>query len=230
MNKHKLPVWEYMAKEMTFAQLDFVKNMNVLDFGSGIGVTADHFAACNTVTAIEPDKKSVDNRIRFNKYTQYIGGVDRLRELESESFDIILCHNVFEYIEDRKTVISEFYRLLKKGGRLSVIKHNKCGRVFQMAVLLNNFNDANNILDGKNGISRDYGEIRYYDDSDLTLWCPQLKTEKVYGIRTFWDLQQNQEIQKDESWQNSMLALEHRVSTIDEYRAAAFFHHILLQK
>ena len=52
----------------------------------------------------------------------------------------------------------------------------------------------------------------------------------VRGIRTFWDLQQNQEIQSDPQWKKEMLALEIRVADLEEYKAVAFFHHLILEK
>ena len=75
-----------------------------------------------------------------------------------------------------------------------------------------------------------YGATRYYEDGDLSAWCSVLRKEKVYGLRTFFDLQQNQQIQSDEAWQRQMLALEERVAELEPYRSAAFLHHILLSK
>ncbi len=49
-------------------------------------------------------------------------------------------------------------------------------------------------------------------------------------MRTFWDLQQNQEIQADPQWQEKMLQIEKRVSDIKEYQDIAFFHHLILEK
>ena len=49
-------------------------------------------------------------------------------------------------------------------------------------------------------------------------------------MRTFWDLQQNQDIQKDNTWQKKMLEMEMRVSKLEQYQAIAFFHHVILKK
>ena len=54
--------------------------------------------------------------------------------------------------------------------------------------------------------------------------------EKCWGARTFWDLQQKQECHTDAAWQQHMLALEERVSTIPQYQNIAFFHHLLMKK
>lgn len=61
-------------------------------------------------------------------------------------------------------------------------------------------------------------------------WCDRLRIEKVSGIRTFWDLQQNQECHKDPAWQEKMIEMEMRVSDVKEYRDIAFFHHVILRR
>ena len=137
---------------------------------------------------------------------------------------------MLEYAEDRECIVNEFYRLLKPNGLLSVVKHNRTGRVMQMVVLLNNFENANSLLDGKDGNAQKYGTIHYYENADLTKWCKDFSVSKMYGITTFWDLQQNQEIQIDANWQKKMLQIEMRVQDIGEYKNIAFFNHILLTK
>lgn len=49
-------------------------------------------------------------------------------------------------------------------------------------------------------------------------------------MRTFWDLQQNQDIHTDNDWQTKMLELEQRVSSNEEFKSIAFFHHVILVK
>ena len=161
---------------------------------------------------------------------QIKGSVKALENFEDESFDAILCHNVFEYVRDRTEIVKEFSRILRPKGYLSVIKHNRAGRVMQMAVLLNDFEHANELLEGKNGQSQKFGTIHYYEDQELLSWFHDFKLEKVLGMRTFWDLQQNQEVQKDTAWQEQMLKMELRVSELKEYKAIAFFHHVILSK
>lgn len=99
-----------------------------------------------------------------------------------------------------------------------------------MVVLLNEFGKAHDLLDGKDGTASQYSTIHYYEDLDITKWCGRLHIEKVSGIRTFWDLQQNQECHKDPAWQEKMIEVELRVSEIDEYRDIAFFHHLFIRK
>ncbi len=230
MNFSDLGVWELLQKQMTFKQLGEISGVNILDFGSGNGAVASYYAEKNTVTAIEPDIDAIKNRIQDFKYTQIFGNITALTSFQDKTFDMIICHNVFEYAAEREAVMKEFSRLLKIGGTLSVLKHNRTGRVMQMTVLLNNFESANSLLDGNNSTAQKYGTINYYDDEDLLKWSDSFYIDKIFGQRTFWDLQQNQEIHKDKEWQRKMLEIENRVSTIDEFKNIAFFHHIILKK
>jgi S-adenosylmethionine-dependent methyltransferase len=100
----------------------------------------------------------------------------------------------------------------------------------QMVVLLNDFEKANMLLDGKDGTAANYGTIHYYEDSDLIDWCKKFKINETYGIRTFWDLQQNQDNQNDVGWQEKMVEIELRVAQIKEFQDIAFFHHLILKK
>lgn len=225
-----LPPWEALMKCMVWQQIGEIENKRILDFGSGTGVTANHYAKKNSVVAIEPSEEAVNNRWKENSYEQLVGSTDKLKELPSESFDIIICHNVLEYALDREDILAEFARLLKPDGYISLVKHNRPGRVMQMVVLLNDFEHANRLLDGKDGTTSRYGAIHYYEDSELEKWCSRLKIIKTLGMRTFWDLQQNQECHKDAGWQEKMLQIEHRVEDVEEYKQIAFFHHLKIQK
>lgn len=225
-----LPAWERLFKKIVWKQLGDMEGKKILDFGSGEGITANHFAEKNDVTAIEPSKEMLSNAWKDYEYTQIVGDVNALSAFKNETFDMIICHNVLEYIDDKAAVVKALARVLKKDGIISIVKHNRAGRVMQMAVLLDDFEKANEILDGKDSTASKFGTIRYYEDNDITKWEPQITISDILGIRTFWDLQQNQQKHGDEAWQEKMLQLELRVSQMREYKNIAFFHHILLKK
>ncbi len=226
----ELPAWERLLKKIVWAQLGEIHDKKILDFGSGEGVTSNHFAEKNRVVAIEPAKEMLAGRWADHEYRQIQGEVTALSEFADNTFDVILCHNVLEYIDDKECIVKELYRVLKPGGTLSIVKHNRAGRVMQMAVLLDDLEKANDLLDGKNSTASKFGSIRYYEDDVILKWAPGLNCTDCFGIRTFWDLQQNQEKHDSEEWQENMMQLEMRVSQMDEYRKIAFFHHLLFVK
>ena len=222
--------WERLLKKIIWAQLGEIKGKNILDFGSGEGITANHFAGNNNVVAIEPWNEMLKNRWKDYEYRQIQGDVSDLLEFDENTFDVILCHNVLEYIDEKEKVVNNLHRVLKTGGTLSIVKHNRAGRVMQMAVLLDDMEKANDLLDGKDGMSSQFGAIRYYEDEQIEKWNKRLKLLDSFGIRTFWHLQQNQAKHATEEWQARMIQLEMRVSKIDEYRRIALFHHLLFIK
>lgn len=226
----ELPAWERLLKRIVWAQLGDIKGKNILDFGSGEGITANHFADNNKVLAIEPSEEMLCTRWTDYEYKQVVGDIIALSEHKDNSFDVIFCHNVLEYIDDKEQVINELCRLLKVGGILSIVKHNRAGRVMQMAVLLDDIETANDLLDGSDSVASKFGAIKYYEDDMIVKWNTGLKLIDTFGIRTFWDLQQNQAKHSLEEWQEQMMQLEMRVSQIDEYRKIAFFHHLLYTK
>lgn len=226
---NKVGTWELLQKKMAWEQLGDFENKVILDFGSGNGVTAEHYAQHNKVYAIEPNAEFMPTSVLEN-VTQICGDVKKLLQFKDGFFDVVICHNVLEYAQEREEIVQQFARVLKSDGVLSVIKHNVAGRIMQMAVLLNNFDSANALLNGENGSAEKYGTINYYDDSDIFKWSDKFEAERILGQRVFWDLQQNQEIQQDEQWQKRMLELEHRVQDVDEFRNVAFFHHLILRR
>ncbi len=221
--------WDYLLKQMLWKQLDFVQDMKILDYGSGAGEMAAHLAACNDVTAVEPWADMLAQRVD-GAYTQLQGGIELVQQMPDACFDMVLCHNVLEYVDEKEAYLRELARVVKPGGLISIVKHNRPGRVMQMAVLLNDFDMANTLLDGGNGTTSKFGDISYYTDDEALRWLPEMELQSLWGARTFWDLQQKQECHTDGNWQQKMLELEHRVSTVAEYQAIAFFHHLLLRK
>ena len=104
--------WGQIYYDILFEQLQEIKEKRVLDFGSGFGLVANHLTKDNQVLAVEPNEEMVALRVQDHPYQQIVGSLDQLASLEDASFDVILCHNVLEYVEDRKEILKVFTRLL----------------------------------------------------------------------------------------------------------------------
>lgn len=89
--------WGLLFYRLIWHNLEF-ENKKILDFGSGFGVTANHLAKYNAVTAVEPNSELLEHRICDNCYEQMIGSIDKLKEMDDNSFDVILCHNVLDKV------------------------------------------------------------------------------------------------------------------------------------
>ena len=206
------------------------KGKSILDFGSGFGITADHFAEYNNVIAVEPNKEMLKHRFADNHYEQINGGIEALKDMPSQSFDVIICHNVMEYLNNREELLFEFNRLLKTDGFISVIKHNRAGKIMQKAVFEYNIDEALKLLENGNTESVNFGTINEYDDNELEKYCKGMfKIHKIYGLRIFYALQRN-ELKTGDEWFSDMYALECRAEEIPEFRDIAFFHHVILRQ
>lgn len=222
--------WSKIFYKIVENQLNNIKGLRVLDFGNGFGILSNSLAKDNEVIGIEPNIEMIENRLQDNKYLQITGGIDKLRELDSNSFDVIICHNVLEYALERIDIINEFYRILKDEGFISIIKHNYNGKIMQKVVFENNVDDALSILNGGDSIAQSFGKVNYYDNLDVLKWKDGFIIDKTYGIRTFWALQQNNDIKYELSWQNKMLEAELAVSEIDDFIKISFYNHLIIKK
>lgn len=222
--------WGKIMYELIFAQLSHVQNQNVLDFGAGFGITAQQLSQNNTVTAIEPnsDLLSADNTQNFTKIQ---GSLDALKKLPDHSFDIIICHNVLEYVPKNQHAdyLAQFERLLKSGGELSLIKHHSVGKVLHSVVFNNDIASALDTLAGKDS----YQSAAFTKGDTYTLEelaeNTKLTIENYQGIRTLYALQPNH-FKTQEGWIENLTKFELAVANQKPYKDIAFFHHVTLRK
>ncbi len=220
--------WGRLFYLCAWKQLPVLKDKKVLDFGSGFGITAGHLSKENEVIAVEPSEDMIKIGAKDNhNFKQIVGGLESLEQFSDETFDCIICHNVFEYVEDRNIILNEFCRLLKSDGIISIVKHNRAGRIMQKAVFDYDINTVKALLSGKNNTSKNFGEIKDYEDEALL--TSGLKIDKCYGICTFYGLQDNK-IKYQKDWSEAMLDIEMTVSECEDFRKIAFFHHLILKK
>ena len=224
--------WDRMFYEMIFKQLNITndKRIRILDFGAGFCITANHYAKNHDVVAVEPNEEMYSLRVEENEYTLITQGLDYLKTVPDNSIDFVICHNVLEYVENKEEILKQLVRVLKQEGTLSIIKHNLFGRVMGSAVLGDNPQAA---LDLLNNVAEDsmFGNRDVYGNEFLTdLLSGEMALSETYGIRAFFGLSSNNEIKYTDDWYKSMLELEAKASTMDEFRKIAFFNHLIFKK
>ena len=205
------------------------KKARILDFGAGFCLTAGHYAERHEVIALEPDEEMRSLRVE-GAYILIPQGLEYLRTIEDSSVDVVICHNVLEYTNDREEILTQLVRVLREDGILSVIKHNLPGRVLGSAVLGDNPGAALDLLDHVAEDSMFGSRDVYSNEYLMECISDRAALEAVYGIRTFFGLSSNNEIKFTDEWYRSMLELETRVSNIDEFRRIAFFNHLIFRK
>lgn len=220
--------WGQLFYQMVWHNIE-CSGKKILDFGSGFGISADHFAKNNEVTAIEPNEEMLEHRVHTHAYIQLVGSIEQLRNLPDHSYDLILCHNVLEYLDCRDELFLEFSRILKPDGMVSILKHNKAGKVMQKAVFEYNVEEAIQLIHQENVASVNFGLINEYENCELEQYGEKaFVIDHVYGVRMFFALQRN-EIKKDPDWMTNMFRLECEAEEVKEFRDIAFFHHVILK-
>ena len=142
--------WERLDKDVynriIFIQhMDFVRKhiksgMSVLDAGCGAGRYSVEFAkmGCDvTLFDISDEQlKIAESKINECNLSSHIsdyiqGDLADLSALSDNSFDIVICYGApLSYVlKDRDIVISEFLRILKRGGIIAASVNNKWGAI-----------------------------------------------------------------------------------------------------
>lgn len=224
--------WSTLFYRVVWEQLSQISDSKILDFGSGFGITANHLAKNNDVLAIEPDTEMVERRMCKNNYQQIIGDIEQLKQLKDNSFDVVVCHNVLEYVKEPKDIFREFYRILKSNGIISLVKHNHFGKIMEKVVYENNIGEAIYLLNGGTVSLPEFGQVNYYGINNIIEWVSDMNItiEKVLGAKTFWALQQNHELKNQPDWEEKMFEVEMKVCNISEYIDISYFNHVLLKK
>jgi len=220
--------WGKLFYKLIWHNID-CEGKRILDFGSGFGVTADYFAKNNDVMAIEPNVEMLEHRFCNNEYSQIVGGIEQLRKIPNQSYDMIICHNVMEYLDNRKGLLYEFGRVLKPDGVISIVKHNKTGKIMQKAVFEYKINEAIDLINNGKAVSANFGTINEYDNCELEKYCEgSLEIDKIYGVQMFFALQRS-ELKMESDWISNMYNLECTTEEISEFRNIASFHHVILK-
>ncbi len=118
----------------TVEKLKLKKNVRILDIGTGYGVMSIILALQGyKVTTGEPEghnwakwresakKLSVEDLITFKFF--------RAEDLpfEDKSFDAVFCYTSFHHIDDKKSALREFIRVIKEKGLIIIFEFNSAG-------------------------------------------------------------------------------------------------------
>ena len=221
--------WGKIQYEITFAQLEHIKGKKILDFGSGFGLVSQFLAQNNEVFSIEPQEEMLF-AYSNHRYEKILGSLEQVKKFESETFDIVLCHNVLEYIDKdcRVNYLSELKRVLKRNGKLSIIKHNQVGKIMQAVVFSNDVDQALDLLNGNEFRSVSFSQGTTYTIDEL-LEMSKMKLENYQAIRTFYSLQMN-EVKTKDNWLEKMTEMELAVCNLYPYKDFSFLQHVCLVK
>lgn len=97
---------------------------NILENGCGVGMYMEHLSPFGgTVIGLEYDfERAVEARINS---LHILNAAGEFIPLPSETFDLILSHEVIEHVQDDRSAINEMVRILRPGGRAVIFCPNR---------------------------------------------------------------------------------------------------------
>jgi len=149
-----------------FLPLQSQTSLCALDLGCGTGATAVRLARlgfCVTLLDSSPamldiaNRKANEARVTDNVVLQE-GDATRLTNFfDTALFDVILCHNVLEYLDDPIAVLRGAARALRDSSAiLSVLVRNRAGEVFKAAI------QAGDLAGAESNLTAEWGQDSLY--------------------------------------------------------------------
>lgn len=172
--------------------------LNILDVGSGLGEAALRFAALgHKVTMLEPQVcllRTAEERARAQlpdraSYMRFLN--ERVEDLEGyieEDFDLVICHETIEYVDDPLRAFNVITRVLRPRGTLSLVFLNRYGLVMRKVIAEGNMREALEAFDMDEFVTPLHrGRGHLYSDAELTSLLEPLgyDIEGQYGLLVF---------------------------------------------
>lgn len=171
----------------------------VLDLGGGTGamsvrlarkefevVLLDSSEEMLGIARKEAEVSGVAERISFRR-----ADAGQLHELfEPESFDIVVCHNLLEYVADHSAIVRGISYVLRKDGIFSLLARNRSGEVLRAAIKSPDLGLAKDNLSAQTVVDSLYGKpVSVFNPADVVqvLADANLGVVSEFGVRVFSD-------------------------------------------
>jgi len=236
-----------LRSDLSFANLqDFLPlqakpSLCALDLGGGTGAAAVRLARLGIhVTLLDSSPAMLDIAQRAareagvtEKIALQRGDAGQLADLfRVASFDVILCHNVLEFLDDPIAVLCAAARALRDSSAiLSILVRNRAGEVFKAAIQAGDLANAENNLTAEWGQESLYGgRVRLFTSESLQAMLKKasLATIAERGVRVFADYLPPR-ISRSAEYER-ILELERKLGSRAEYAAVARYTQCLARR
>jgi S-adenosylmethionine-dependent methyltransferase len=236
-----------LRSDLAFANLrDFLPwhakgSLCALDLGGGTGAAAIRLARLGIhVTLLDSSPAMLDIAKRAareagvtDKVVLQPGDATQLANLfHARSFDVILCHNLLEYVEDPGAVLRGAARALRdSSATLSALVRNQAGEVFKATLVAGNLAAATNALTSEWGQESLYGgRVRLFTSARLRAMLKESSLGAIAerGVRVLADYLPPQ-VSRSANYEQ-LFALERKLGNRPEFAAVARYMHVLARR
>jgi S-adenosylmethionine-dependent methyltransferase len=176
------------------------KTLNALDVGGGTGTIAVRLARLGldvtvldeSLPMLEIAERTANEAGLSERIELKHGSAAQLEELFSaRSFDVILCHNILEFVDDPCAVLQSAARLLRDTSSIiSVLVRNQAGEVLKSALVNADLSAAEDNLDSMWGDESLYGSrVHLFTPQSMHAMFLESSLEMVaeHGVRVVSD-------------------------------------------
>ncbi len=212
-----------------------------LDIGCGTGAIAVRLARLGfqvtlldaSLAMLEFAKRTAEEAGVGERIVLKYGDATRLENfIETGSFDLILCHNILEYVDDPSAVLRSAARGLRNPSSIiSILVRNRAGEVLKAAIKNGDVDATEHNLTAEWGDESLYGgRVRLFTAEILKamLLESSLAVTAERGIRVVSDYLPRKRPQKDEY--ERVLELEYKLSRRPEFAAVARYTQCLAHR
>ena len=212
--------------------------LSALDVGGGTGATAGRltrFGFNVTILDSSRDMLQIADRVLSavsgsEKIALKYGNAAQLANLFPEgSFDLVLCHNVLEFVDDPDAVLRGVASLVRGSSAvLSVLVRNRAGEVLKAAINEGDLESAERGLDAEWGYESLYGgRVRLFtlDEIRAMLKRAQLEVIAERGVRVLSDYLPAK-VSREADYER-IFELERKLGQRPEFAAVARYTHYL---
>jgi S-adenosylmethionine-dependent methyltransferase len=215
--------------------------LRALDLGAGTGATAVRLARLGfDVTLLDASPEMVDVAERtaqelgvIARITVQLGDAVRAADLfHRQSFDVIVCHNALEYVDDPNAVLRGAAGLLRDSSAiLSILVRNHAGEVLKAAIQAGDLDASEHQLTTAWGCESLYGgRVRLFTPDELLTMLKEARLEiiAVRGVRVVTDYLP-QQISRESEYER-IFELERKLGQRAEFMAVARYTHFLARR
>jgi S-adenosylmethionine-dependent methyltransferase len=236
--------------DLAFANLqDFLslpqttRSLRALDLGCGTGTAAVRLARLGIhVTLLDSAPAMLDSAKRTVQEAGVDGGVALKHGDAAQvanlfpvgSFDIVLCHNILEYVDDPSAVLSAAAQVLRTDstgkGILSILVRNRAGEVFKAGIEAGDLGAAERNLSAAWGYESLFGgRVRLFTLDGLQVMAKgaSLAVTAERGVRVISDYLPPKVSRREEY--ERIFALERTLGSRPEFAAVARYIQIIAQ-
>ena len=216
--------------------------LRVLDAGGGNGLDSLALARMNHQIDIVDISQQMLNDARANAAlagvtarldTHAIDILSIDKVFATNEFDIVLCHNVIQFIDEVQPLLEMLLQVLKPGGFISLITTNQYSLPYQAAFMEQDLDKAFTQLDAADQYNSIFEVNSHeYRPDEVMQWLTSMgfTLEKHYGIRCLYNYWGTNELKNDSTVYAKLKKLEMEFTDREPYKQTARQFQLIARK